>query len=141
MINLDKEWLCGIHLIYFKIFLKIFLLSVITYESIKASWLSYLNQHGWIPEIKKLLSPKNVMFLPKLSLQDIETTLLIILYFVFQLVDTGNLPRSESLLLNREDSIQTFQRVTAERLSKRSQSDKECHPHVICMAAPGTANI
>ena len=42
------------------------------------------------------------------------------------------------MLLNRDDAIDIFQEVTAQSLTDRNYSDKESHPHVICMAGPGT---
>lgn len=42
------------------------------------------------------------------------------------------------MLLNRDDAISVFQDVTAKRLSLRNAQDKEAHPHIICMAGPGT---
>ena len=41
-------------------------------------------------------------------------------------------------MLNRDGSLELFQKITAKRLAKRFSVDKEDHPHVICMAAPGT---
>ena len=42
------------------------------------------------------------------------------------------------MLLNRNDALRLFQDKIAMRLSNRDSIDKEAHPHVICMAGPGT---
>lgn len=41
-------------------------------------------------------------------------------------------------LLNREHAVASLRRISASRLDKRNTNDKEAHPHVICMSAPGT---
>lgn len=60
------------------------------------------------------------------------------LYVFIQLVDIGDEPRENCILLHRESTISKFQDISEFRWHKRFQSDKECHPHVICMGGPGT---
>lgn len=54
-----------------------------------------------------------------------------------QLVGIGGQSRSECSLLNREAAIDTLRKITHSRLLNRREVDKELHPHVICMSAPG----
>lgn len=42
------------------------------------------------------------------------------------------------MLLNRDDAINNFRDISNSRLLKRRETDKEAHPHVICISAPGT---
>lgn len=55
-----------------------------------------------------------------------------------QLVSLGSLSREEVRPLHREEAISMMQRIVAKRFKYRLQIDKECHPHIVCMAGPGT---
>jgi hypothetical protein len=58
--------------------------------------------------------------------------------FYVQLADYHGLTRETCPFKFREETESMFQRLTAQRLKKRAKSEKESHPHILCMSGPGT---